>query len=46
MSLDYKIQCEAITHINTNIVLSPNGKAQDFDSCIRWFESDKGCQPD
>ena len=23
-----KKQCEAITHINTNIVLSPKGKAQ------------------
>ena len=21
------------------IGLSPSGKAQDFDSCIRWFES-------
>ena len=24
------------------IALSPSGKAQDFDSCIRWFESIKG----
>ena len=22
----------------TNIGVSPSGKAQDFDSCIRWFE--------
>ena len=23
--------------------LSPSGKAQDFDSCIRWFESNWPC---
>ena len=23
----------------TNIGVSPSGKAQDFDSCIRWFKS-------
>ena len=22
----------------------PSGKAQDFDSCIRWFKSNIGCQ--
>ena len=37
------IFCEAITHINTNIALSPKGKEQDFDSCICWFESNQGC---
>ena len=25
------------------IALSPSGKAQDFNSCIHWFESNKGC---
>lgn len=25
------------------IGLSPSGKAQDFDSCIRWFESSQPC---
>ena len=27
---------------NNNNALSPNGKAQDFDSCTRWFKSNKG----
>ena len=31
--------CQRINHI---FALSPSGKAQDFDSCIRWFDSDKG----
>lgn len=31
--------CQRINH---NFALSPSGKAQDFDSCIRWFESNKG----
>ena len=26
-----------IAHISDAIGLSPSGKAQDFDSCIRWF---------
>lgn len=26
-------------HVAVNIGHSPSGKAQDFDSCIRWFES-------
>ena len=28
-----------IAHISDAIGLSPSGKAQDFDSCIRWFDS-------
>ena len=26
-----------------NIAPSPRGKAQDFDSCIHWFDSSRGC---
>ena len=29
--------CDSTIH--KDIGLSPSGKAQDFDSCIRWFES-------
>ena len=29
--------------VKPNIGVSPSGKAQDFDSCIRWFESSHSC---
>ena len=32
--------CGSVGHCQNWIVgMSPSGKAQDFDSCIRWFES-------
>lgn len=30
---------------NSTIGLSPSGKAQDFDSCSRWFKSSQPSQP-
>ena len=34
-----KTRCTRSTDFNA---LSPSGKAQDFDSCMHWFESSKG----
>lgn len=29
--------------IENYLAPSPNGKAQDFDSCIYWFDPSRGC---
>lgn len=39
LTISYK--WDIITSSRKNIGLSPSGKAQDFDSCIHWFESNK-----
>ena len=31
--------CGVFSMLGANDGLSPSGKAQDFDSCIRWFKS-------
>lgn len=33
---------EYMSENKSHFALSPSGKAQDFDSCIRWFDSNKG----
>lgn len=30
--------------VHMDLGMSPRGKAQDFDSCIRWFKSGHPCQ--
>lgn len=41
------VTCESPSERNIvrNTALLPSGKAQHFDCCIRWFESDKGSSP-
>lgn len=34
-----RIICVSVRRTSITQGLSPSGKAQDFDSCIRWFES-------
>lgn len=34
--------CPGFESPTFNIAPSPNGKAQEFDSCIYWFESSRG----
>lgn len=39
----FRKNCQKKNDLKSNKAPSPSGKAQDFDSCIHWFDSSSGC---